>query len=684
MLQFIRVRDVSILTWSVLILVGLLMAIVIGCSNGPEVIETERTVDAIKETPSTENIPSPTLTAESFGASLQVGTVTSTLTPMPTATLMPTAVATQTPELTATPMSTATHTPEPTATPTQTPEPTETPLPVATYTPEPTATPTQTPESTATPLPTATHTPEPTATPTKTPEPTITPLPTATHTPEPTATPTQSPEPTATPQSGVDRAALVALYKATDGPNWTNNTNWLSDKPLGEWFGVTTDKGGRVISLDLRYNNFNGEIPAEVGDLTALTSMDLIDNEISDLSALSNLTKLTHLYLTENAISDMSALSGLTQLETLDLALNSVQDVSPLLSLTKLDSLNLEWNPLSEQSRSIHVPDLMARGVHVDFHDLDFIVERFTTEDGPHLYNDNLFVLPVPAMGKGERRSDFISDYSRSFYELFEDEFDFLMIVDPGFSRPEDDAYAFYSGVSNDVHGIGAPIFSETDRFGSGGKLQGIMFFNSLPAAQSLTISHEFMHRWCCSVLPGEVSDGAHWNGMSNVFGLLGGWYRIPYDEIVDLGEDMYSVEPEHHAKSGFSRLELYLAGFIPPEEVPAFWAALDAEWVELPRVFTASEIRRYTIDDVIAAHGKRTPNASQAQREFRVAAILLMDENYPATIGKLEFLSGEISKYSHASFVEDEGYDYVNFYEATGGRATIIMDGLSQFLKPR
>ena len=32
-----------------------------------------------------------------------------------------------------------------------------------------------------------------------------------------------------------DRAALVALYNATNGPNWTYNTNWLTNKPLGQW-----------------------------------------------------------------------------------------------------------------------------------------------------------------------------------------------------------------------------------------------------------------------------------------------------------------------------------------------------------------------------------------------------------------------------------------------------------------
>ena len=48
-----------------------------------------------------------------------------------------------------------------------------------------------------------------------------------------------------------DRAALVALYESTDGPNWVNSENWLTDAPLGEWYGVDTDRSGRVRRLDL-------------------------------------------------------------------------------------------------------------------------------------------------------------------------------------------------------------------------------------------------------------------------------------------------------------------------------------------------------------------------------------------------------------------------------------------------
>ena len=48
-----------------------------------------------------------------------------------------------------------------------------------------------------------------------------------------------------------DREALVALYNATDGSNWHNNSNWLSDVPIRHWTGVTTDDNGRVTKLAL-------------------------------------------------------------------------------------------------------------------------------------------------------------------------------------------------------------------------------------------------------------------------------------------------------------------------------------------------------------------------------------------------------------------------------------------------
>ena len=80
--------------------------------------------------------------------------------------------------------------------------------------------------------------------------------------------------------SATDRAALVALYNATGGPNWTNNTNWLSDEPLSEWHGVTVTNG-RVTRLSLSNNQLTGSIPAQLGDLSGLDHLDLQSNDLT-------------------------------------------------------------------------------------------------------------------------------------------------------------------------------------------------------------------------------------------------------------------------------------------------------------------------------------------------------------------------------------------------------------------
>ena len=75
-------------------------------------------------------------------------------------------------------------------------------------------------------------------------------------TPVPSPTATDAPgtaaataPPAVSGSAETDREALVALYNATNGENWRkNNDNWLSDAPLGEWYGVNTNDDGRVIA----------------------------------------------------------------------------------------------------------------------------------------------------------------------------------------------------------------------------------------------------------------------------------------------------------------------------------------------------------------------------------------------------------------------------------------------------
>ena len=89
--------------------------------------------------------------------------------------------------------------------------------------------------------------------------------------------------PTPTPASvlSAERAALKAFYAATNGADWHENRNWLSDAPLGEWHGVTTDDSGRVIGLNLLDNQLSGEIPPELGGLSNLADLYLSGNQLS-------------------------------------------------------------------------------------------------------------------------------------------------------------------------------------------------------------------------------------------------------------------------------------------------------------------------------------------------------------------------------------------------------------------
>lgn len=135
--------------------------------------------------------------------------------------------------------------------------------------------------------------------------------------------------------------------------------------------------------------------------LTALESLGLSKNVISDLTPLADFVNLRQLYLRFNTIRDIRPLAGLTNLQVLDLGYNEIGDITPLKGLIHLQELNLShnqivdlkplvdnpglvnddfvyagrdpreavvrvWdNPLSEVSRTEHIPALQARGVIV-------------------------------------------------------------------------------------------------------------------------------------------------------------------------------------------------------------------------------------------------------------------------------------------------------------------------------
>ena len=150
----------------------------------------------------------------------------------------------------------------------------------------------------------------------------------------------------------VEFKALVALYEATDGPNWTNNTNWLSGRDLDDWYGIETRGANqRIAKLTLHGNGLNGQIPAAIGDLRYLTYLQMERNSLTGgiPSEIGNLSRMIHLDLSHNALTGSipAALGSMSELLALDLSENQLSGSVPeeLADLPKLRELVLFNNP---------------------------------------------------------------------------------------------------------------------------------------------------------------------------------------------------------------------------------------------------------------------------------------------------------------------------------------------------
>ena len=75
--------------------------------------------------------------------------------------------------------------------------------------------------------------------------------------------------------------ALRALYDATDGENWLDNSNWDTSPAACTWYGVTCDMFNNVYELNLTGNGLNGVLPSEIGDFPSLYGLSIGNNSLS-------------------------------------------------------------------------------------------------------------------------------------------------------------------------------------------------------------------------------------------------------------------------------------------------------------------------------------------------------------------------------------------------------------------
>jgi LRR receptor-like serine/threonine-protein kinase FLS2 len=147
----------------------------------------------------------------------------------------------------------------------------------------------------------------------------------------------------------------VGLFFATKGSRWRNKDNWNSDRALSKWHGVSIDKGGHVLKINLLENRLEG-------DISTWTSSRLLVN-ICELTLANNLlygeipraielfSSLTLLDLSWNQLEGEipDELGNLAQLEVLRLDNNRLVGTIPTSfpSLLKLRYLDISENRLT-------------------------------------------------------------------------------------------------------------------------------------------------------------------------------------------------------------------------------------------------------------------------------------------------------------------------------------------------
>ena len=283
---------------------------------------------------------------------------------------------------------------------------------------------------------------------------------------------------------------------------------------------------------------------------------------------------------------------------------------------------------------------------------------------------------------------------AQEFYVHFEDAFDFLIVVSNLASPSVNEVHTYYGeylGVKNSVAGTGAEIYDRNASYGAENRLKGIVHLTYNDALLHGPSLHEIMHSWANYAIP--TTEPFHW-GFSSANGQLGGFDLA---NLVELGGNRYSAgEFGTFANGGnsvpYSPIELYFAGLMPSEEVPDLWFADDARWLyENDRqvldeagspVFVAESISTWSVEEIVERFGMRSPDVNDSQKAFRAALVLLVDPRNTAHLSTLDELSEAVELFAGSGEDVPPGFRKrrYNFQEATGGRATLTMDRLSDF----
>jgi hypothetical protein len=245
----------------------------------------------------------------------------------------------------------------------------------------------------------------------------------------------------------------------------------------------------------------------------------------------------------------------------------------------------------------------------------------------------------------------------RRFFASHPDAFDQLVVYTTRPLNPLGGSLAFEVNVRNEVTGIGLERLDRTAEWGSAGRLESVVFMDSVDGYLAVDgfeiLAHEVGHRWLTRMAfrsaGGAASTallgrgGVHWSFFLDTDASV-----MEGNDIEDRGGGRF--ETVDFAR-GYSPLDQYVMGLRAAADVPPFFYVDVADDFRPNRTYKSSSApeagvsftgvkRTVRIEDVVAVMGRRSPDAAGAPRLLRQAYVLVADGAAPATEARLRAVS--------------------------------------------
>ncbi|MBP5218726.1 MAG: redoxin domain-containing protein, partial [Bacteroidales bacterium] len=162
-------------------------------------------------------------------------------------------------------------------------------------------------------------------------------------------------------QASKVRNALMAIYNAMDGPNWTYSYSWGTDKPISSWTGVTFDEQTHELQLSFFKMGLKGEFPDCFDGLSACTYFLVNDEGVTGTlpPSFNKLKNLKELLIQHTSMTSLSDVFEGIPLETVSIAYNN--DMTGPLPESLGSSGALKGLTFDENKFTGRIPDSWAR-----------------------------------------------------------------------------------------------------------------------------------------------------------------------------------------------------------------------------------------------------------------------------------------------------------------------------------